>query len=66
MKDENRERLEAFLDEEVSGPLGDQIMSLAEDIVQDEREDAGKRGFNLGWDSALDTDENRADRPQVT
>lgn len=39
MKDENREKLQALLDEEVSGPLGDKIMSLVDDIVDDERND---------------------------
>lgn len=66
MNDENREKLQALLDEEVSGPLGDKIMNLVDDIVRDERDDAGQRGFNLGWDSALDTDESRAGRPQAT
>ena len=61
MKDKNRERLEALLDEEVSGPLGDKIMNLVEDIVRDERIDARKSGrkeghetgFTIGWDSAM-------------
>lgn len=60
MKDENREKLQALLDEEVSGPLGDKIMNLVEDIVRNERIDARKKGraegheagFTTGWDSA--------------
>lgn len=57
MKDENREKLEALLDEEVSGPLGDKIMNLVEDIVNDEkwaaREEGRDAGFTVGWDSAM-------------
>lgn len=64
MTGKNRERLQDLLGRE-NVPMRD-IVNLVEDIVRDERDDAGRRGFNLGWDSALDTDENRADRPQVT
>lgn len=40
MKDENRAKLQALLDEEVSGPLGDKIMNLVDDIVDDEKREA--------------------------
>lgn len=44
MKDENSEKLQALLDEEVSGPLGDKIMSLVDDIVDDESRTAYDQG----------------------
>lgn len=65
MKDKNRDRLKDLLNRTGTESVCD-IMNLVEDIVRDERDDAGRRGFDLSWDSALDTDEDRADRPQVT
>lgn len=50
MKDENREKLQALLDEEVSGPLGDKIMNMVDDIVADERGDAHHEGMNYERD----------------
>lgn len=53
MKKANIKKLQALLDEEVSGPLGDKIMNLVKDIVDDEKRDARDSGFSVGWDSAL-------------
>jgi len=51
MKDENRAKLEALLDEKVSGPLGDKIMSLVEDIVEDEKKTSYKEGYDDMYES---------------
>lgn len=51
VKDENREKLEALLDEEVSGPLGDTIMNLVEDIVNDEKKDSYQQGYDDMYES---------------